>query len=128
MRPNWISSMSWLARLFDRTPPVEERLVDALAAWKAGAYGVALDLWAPLAHDGVARAQSNMGAAFLEGRGVERDPEKAATWLRQAAEQGDAGGQRNLALCYYEGWGVPLDQIEAAQWYEKAALQGDADA
>ena len=63
---------------------------------------------------GVARAQSNMGAAFLEGRGVERDPEKAAAWLRRAAEQGDAGGQRNLALCYYEGWGVPQDQVEAA--------------
>ena len=55
----------------------------------------------PIAGD--ARAQSNIGAAFLEGRGVERDPAKAADWLRRAAEQGDVGGQRNLALCYYEG-------------------------
>ena len=69
-----------------------------------------------------------MGAAFLEGRGVERDPEKAATWLRLAAQQGDAAGQRNLALCYYEGWGVPQDQAEAARWYEKAAEQDDPDA
>ena len=56
---------SWLGR---------QRMQRALAAWSAGQHGVALDLWAPLAHAGLARAQSNMGAAFLEGKGVERDP------------------------------------------------------
>ena len=116
--------MSWLGRMFG----AERRLDQALAAWNAGDHGVALDLWAPLAHRGHARAQSNMGAAFLEGRGVERDPAKAVDWLRRAAEQGDVGGQRNLALCYYEGWGVEQDQEAAARWYEKAAEQGDADA
>jgi len=120
--------MSWLGKLFEREAPAERRLAEALVAWNAADYGVALDLWAPLAQAGHARAQSNMGAAFLEGRGVERDHEKAAAWLRRAAEQGDAGGQRNLALCYYEGWGVPQDQVEAARWYEKAAEQGDPDA
>src|SRR5215467_7421653 len=99
---NWTSSMSWLGRMFGS----ERRLALALAAWHAGDYGFALDLWAPLAHRGHARAQSNMGAAFLEGR----------------------GGQRDLALCYYEGWGVAQDHAEAARWYEKAAEQGDADA
>ena len=81
--------MSWLGKLLDRTPSAEQRLAEALSAWNAGNYGVALDLWAPLAQQGEARAQSNMGAAFLEGRGVERDPQKAAAWLRRAAEQGD---------------------------------------
>ncbi|MFI5000110.1 MAG: tetratricopeptide repeat protein, partial [Reyranellales bacterium] len=100
----------------------------ALAAWNAGDFGVALDLWAPLAQAGHARAQSNMGAAFLEGHGVERDLDKAVGWLRRAADQGDSGGQRNLALCYYEGWGVPQDQAVAARWYERAAEQDDADA
>src|SRR5260370_38845779 len=110
-------------RLLPRLWRAERRLKRALAAWNAGDYGVALDIWAPLAQAGVARAQSNMGAAFLEGRGVARDPEKAATWLRLAAEQGDAAGQRNLALCYYEGWGVPPDHVAAARWYAKAAAQ-----
>src|SRR5256885_4472132 len=119
--------MAWLTRLLPRTWRAERRLQKALAAWNAGDYGVALDLWAPLAHAGMARAQSNMGAAFLEGRGVERDPDKAAGWLRQAAGQGDPGGQRNLALCCYNGWGVPQDQVEAARWYEKAAAQGDLE-
>jgi len=117
--------MSWLGKLFLRTLPVERRMARALVAWNAGHYGVALDLWAPLAQQGLARAQSNMGAAFLEGRGVARDPDKAAAWLRRAAEQGDPGGLRNLALCYYEGWGVPQDQAESALWYEKAARLDD---
>src|SRR5258708_14474233 len=115
-------------RLLPRLWRAERRLERALAAWNAGNYGVALDLWAPLAQAGVARAQSNMGAAFLEGRGVARDPDKAATWLRLAAEQGDAAGQRNLPLCYYDGWGAAQDQAEAARWHERAAEQDDPDA
>jgi TPR repeat protein len=107
---------------------INDRMARAQAAWSAGQHGAALELWAPLAHEGVARAQSNMGAAFLEGRGVPRDVEKAVDWLKRAAEQGDAGGQRNLAHCYHEGWGMPQDHAQAALWYEKAATQNDADA
>ena len=119
--------MSWLARIFGGARRDEQVMDEALAAWNAGQPGVALDLWAPLAHRGNARAQSNMGAALLEGRGVARDPARAVDWLRRAAEQGDVGGQRNLARCFYEGWGVGQDLGEAARWYEAAAGQGDAD-
>src|SRR5437660_11355173 len=113
--------MRLLSWLFPRTWRAERRLQQALAAWNAGDYGVALDLWAPLAQAGVARAQSNMSAAFLEGGGVERDPERAVSWLRLAAEQGDARAERNLALCDYEGWGSTQQQAEAARRYETAA-------
>lgn len=107
---------------------INDRIARAQAAWSSGQHGAALDLWTPLANEGVARAQSNLGAAFLEGRGVARDVDKAVDWLKRAAEQGDAGGQRNLAHCYSEGWGVPQDSAQAALWYEKAATQNDADA
>jgi TPR repeat protein len=106
----------------------DDRMKRAQAAWAAGEHGAALALWEPLAQQGLARAQSNLGAAFLEGRGVARDVGRAADLLRRAADQGDAGGQRNLAHCYYEGWGVPQDPVQAALWYEKAATQNDADA
>ncbi len=106
----------------------DDRMKRAQAAWAAGEHGAALALWEPLAQQGMARAQSNLGAAFLEGRGVARDAGKAVDWLRQASEQGDAGGQRNLAHCYYEGWGVAQDNAAAVLWYEKAAAQNDADA
>ena len=101
----------------------------AQAAWAAGEHGAALALWEPLAQQGVARAQSNLGAAFLEGpRRAPRDVGKAADWLKRAADQGDAGAQRNLALCHYEGWGLAQDEAAAAVWYEKAAEQNDAEA
>ena len=70
-------------------------MAEALTAWRSGHYGVALDLWAPLAHEGNARAQSNMGAAFLQGRGVEQDRARPILRLGRAAEQGDAGGRRS---------------------------------
>jgi len=106
----------------------DDRMKRAQAAWAAGEHGAALALWESLAQQGVARAQSNLGAALLEGRGAARDAGKAVDWLKRAAEQGDAGGQRNLAHCYREGWGVPPDPAAAALWYEKAAAQNDADA
>src|SRR5258708_9419778 len=107
-------------RLLPRLWRAERRLERALAAWNAGNYGVALDIWAPLAQAGVARAQSNMGAAFLEGRGVARDAGKAATWLRLAAEQGDAAGARNSAPVHDRGWGGPLGWVGPAPRYGKS--------
>ena len=47
----------------------DEPMKRAQAAWACGEHGAALALWEPLAQHGVARAQSNLGAAFLEGRG-----------------------------------------------------------
>ena len=88
--------MSWLGKVFGS----ERRLSQALVAWNAGNYGVALDLWAPLAHRGDARAQSNMGAAFLEGRGVERDHAKAVDWLRRAAASWSCSTPQPLSLIH----------------------------
>ena len=86
--------MSFVGRILAGSWLGRRRMARALAAWQAGQHGVALDLWAPLAHAGVARAQSNMGAAFLEGKGVERDPVKAVTWLKLAAAQGEVAEER----------------------------------
>ena len=69
----------------------DDRMKRAQAAWAAGEHGAALALWEPLAEQGVARAQSNLGAAFLEGRGVARDAAKAADWLKRAAEHWFSG-------------------------------------
>jgi len=46
--------MAWLAKLLDRAPSRDRQMAEALAAWNGGDYGVALDLWAPLAQAGLA--------------------------------------------------------------------------
>lgn len=96
------------------------------AAYEQGDYEMALQEWRPLAEQGDADAQYNLGVMYQYGRGVAEDPAEAATWYRKAAEQGDAGAQYNLGVMYVEGQGVAQDYDEAVAWYRKAAEQGDA--
>lgn len=48
------------------------------------------------AAQGDARAQTNIGAMYENGRGVPQDEEQAIYWYRKAVEQGDGRAQRYL--------------------------------
>ncbi len=93
-----------------------------------GDYATALKELRPLAEQGNATAQNNLGVMYREGEGVPQDDEEAVRWYRRAAVQGHAGAQNNLGLMYAEGRGVPPDDKEAARWFRLAAAQGDAKA
>ncbi len=99
-----------------------------VAAYKWGAYGIALREWRPLAEQGNAKAQYNLGLMYRNGHGVPQDDAEAMGWWRKAAEQGNAGAQNNLGVMYRNGHGVPQDDAEAVGWYRKAAEQGYATA
>ncbi|MGA8496007.1 MAG: tetratricopeptide repeat protein, partial [Xanthobacteraceae bacterium] len=106
--------MRWLDALAKKARPdddasVADRMAEAYEASRRGDYARALEIWGPLAHAGVARAQNNVGACFTEGLGVERDPKLALQWLSLAAAAGDAVGQRNCAALYFKGEGVEQD-------------------
>ena len=101
---------------------------DGLAAYNQGDYATALRLWRPLAEQGHAEAQFNLGLVYGMGQGVPQDDAEAVKWFRMAAEQGIAEAQNNLGSMYYDGRGVPQDDTEAVKWYRKAAEQGDAEA
>ena len=90
----------------------------------SGALGM-LDL---MAGQGDADAQFNLGAMYLDGKGVPRDTAEAAKWTRRAAEQGHADAQFYLGLMSTDGLGVPRDSVEALRWFRRAAEQGHADA
>jgi TPR repeat protein len=107
--------------------PFEDRTA-AEAAYKAGDYATALRLISPLANQGDASAQFNLGLMYENGRGVPQDYAEAAKWFGKAAEQGDASAQFNLSHMYYKGLGVPQDYAKAAEWVHRAADQGDAKA
>jgi TPR repeat protein len=94
--------------------PAGDRMSLVYDAAARGDYSAALEIWTPLAHAGVARAQSNIGACFSEGLGVVRDAKLAERWLQLAAEAGDPVGQRNLATLYFRGDGVDQDNARAA--------------
>ena len=109
-------------------PVVAGPLDDGRAAWQKGDYATAMRLWRPIADQGDANAQYNLGFMYEKGQGVPQDYATAVSWFRKAAEQGLAKAQFNLGVMYAKGQGVPQDYAAAMSWYRKAADQGYADA
>ncbi len=109
----WLATSAWAG--FD----------EGLAAYKLGDYATALEEWLPVAEQGNAPAQSNLGLMYHKGQGVPRDYAEAAKWYRLAAEQGNANAQSNLGFMYSNGEGVPQDYIQAHMWYNLAAARGN---
>jgi uncharacterized protein len=103
-------------------------LEDGEAAYHRGDYAEAMRLLRPLAEQGDANAQSQLGAMYTFGDGVPHDTEQGAMWYRKAAEQGNANAQNKLGLMYAFGIGTPKDGAQSLFWYRKAAEQGDASA
>jgi uncharacterized protein len=103
-------------------------LEDGEAAYHRGDYAEAMRLLRPLAEQGEANAQSQLGAMYTFGDGVPHDTEQGAMWYRKAAEQGNANAQNKLGLMYAFGIGTPKDGAQSLFWYRKAAEQGDASA
>ena len=99
-----------------------------LTAAQSGDFATALKEWKPLAEEGNAVAQNNLGLMYHNGWGVPQDYKEAVYWYRLAVEQGYAIAQYNLGLMYEKGKGVPQDDKEAARLYRLAAEQGYADA
>ncbi|HEY6023801.1 MAG TPA: tetratricopeptide repeat protein, partial [Pseudolabrys sp.] len=99
-------------------------LEDALAARDRGDDATALRLIRPLADQGNAEAQYNLGVMYVAGKGVPRNGEEAAKWFRLAGDQGYAPAQYNLGVMHGSGLGVPQNFGEAAKWYRLAADQG----
>jgi hypothetical protein len=91
------------------------------AAYQRGDYATALHEWRPLAEQGDAAAQNNLGVMYYKGEGVPQDYAKAVKWFRKTAEQGNADAQYSLGLMYDEGLGVPQDYAQAHMWYNLAA-------
>lgn len=80
------------------------------------------------AEGGDAKAQFNLGLAYLNGKGVPEDSVKAVEWLHKAAAQGDAEAQHRLGYAYDFGRGVSMDKAKSLEWYRKSADQGNAKA
>ena len=74
-------------------------------AYNRGDYATALREWRPLAEQGQAEAQHNLGELYAEGQGVPQDYGKARQWVEKAAAQGnvDAAVQSWLVVCRGQG-------------------------
>ena len=97
-----------------------------LSAYQKGNYEGALKEWQPLAENGDAVAQFNVGLMCYEGQGVRQDYARAAEWFQRAADQGYAKAQYNLGAMYGVGKGVKRDLVEAYKWLDLCAANGDS--
>ena len=91
-----------------------------------GDYATALHEWRPLAEQGDALAQFNLGVLYRKGRGAPQDDVQARQWFEKAAAQGQAKAQFNLGTLYFNGEGVAKDYQQAFRWFRLAADQGEA--
>lgn len=104
------------------------QLQRGLVAYNSGDFVTAFAEWRPLAEQGNATAQNNLGFMYQNAKGVSQDDALAMGWYRKAADQGDATAQNNLGFMYQNGKGVPQNDVEAVGWYRKAVDQGNAAA
>lgn len=136
----------WLAAIFGESEPAateanREILKDAASrqrwddpmenarnAYFEGDFFSALSTWRPLAEQGDARAQNNLGILYRNGEGLVQDFAQARAWLLRSAAQGHAQAQYSLGIMYDYGYGVPQNYPEALRWYQQAAALGNADA
>ena len=99
-----------------------------LQAAQSGDFKTALAEWTPLAEQGNAMAQFNLGAMYDFGDGVPENDKTAVKWYTLAAEQGYAIAQRYLGAMYDFGDGVPENDKTAVKWYNLASYNGNKNA
>ncbi|MGH8291519.1 MAG: tetratricopeptide repeat protein [Steroidobacteraceae bacterium] len=104
----------------------EQTLAAARASDARHDYSAERKLLLPLAEQGVAVAQYNLGVIYAKGEDVPTDYAQAVRWFRKAAEQGLAPAQYAMGLAYAHGQGVPKDNAQAVHWLHLGAQQGNA--
>ncbi len=71
---------------------------------------------------------TRLGTIHGQARGTSRDPEKAATYWRRAADRGDADAQALLGQALLAGLGTPRDPVVALAWLIRAQNGGSLKA
>jgi len=77
-----------------------QKFSSAVAAFKRGDYASALNAFRTLGKEGDTTAQYNLGVAYHEGLGIQKDDAEAVKWYRMAAERGHPRAQNNLGAAY----------------------------
>ena len=107
------------------TSPAWADLNAGADAYHRGDYATALRESRPLAEQGNALAQYQLGLLYDNGQGVRKDDTQARQWYEKSAEQGYAEAQVNLGILYDYGRGVQQDFKKAVYWYRLSAKQGN---
>ncbi len=101
----------------------------AVDAMRTGDFAEAYCIMRPLADDGDADAQYNIGWMYLNGYGLRVNDSLALEWWLKASEQGHSDANLSIGMLYSLGDGeVPKDNDKAIDYYLLAAADGQEDA
>ncbi len=100
---------------------IEADFQAGVKAYLKGSYAAAFGLWQPLAEQGDAPTQFNLGVLYAQGLGVKKDQILAVKWYQRAAAKGYTPAQFNLGEAYFTGTGVTADVRKAIHWWRTAA-------
>ena len=85
----------------------------------------AFQILLPLAQQGIAEAESNIGFMYFVGQGVKRDLGEAVKWLKDAAEKGRGEATHNLGTLYLTCEpNMPRNEKKSKEWYQRAKELG----
>jgi len=108
---------------------VARDLDDAVEAMRSGDFAEAYCIMRPLAEDGDADAQYNIGWMYLNGYGLRINDSLALEWWKKASDQGHSDASFSIGMLYSLGEGeVFKDSDEAINYYLIAADDGHEDA
>jgi uncharacterized protein len=94
-------------------------------AYHSSDYATALHEWQPLAEQGQAVAQYQIGLLYANGQGVTKDDAKARQWYEKAAIQGHTEAQVNLGILLMYARGGQQDYKMAVYYLRLSANQGN---
>ena len=98
----------------------------ALHVYGCADYPKAFSLFKPLAEQGMALAQYQIGLMTEQGQGADPDVKQAFPWYMKAAQQGVADAYFALGQIYSRGEAVPKDKVQAYAWFALAHRGGNA--
>ena len=128
----WIDALPQRGKSTEELTQIQSKsgaaVQQGIRAALSGDYAMALAILGPLAEQGDARAQFQMGVMCSNGQGIPQDSAKALYWYHLAAAQDLAAAQYNIGVMYGAGKGVPQDEAKAIEWYSKPAAQELAEA
>ena len=119
MRCKYLALTLWLASL--ATPLPAQSVGAGIDAWQKADYGTAVSIWRPLAEQGDADAQFNLGQAYRLGRGVPIDLGAAQIWFERAATKGHTDAQTTLGLLLFQNG----NHTGALRWLKAASDKGE---
>jgi len=99
---------------------------DGYDAYQKGDYKTAFNEWKSLAKQDHVYAQLNLGMAYRDGLGVEKNAKEAFKWYEKAASRGSDDGLHHLGNSYAYVKGVMKNKALAMKLYKEAADNGHA--